>query len=415
MRGADVLSADVDDEGEQAAGGWLPGMSFEQADNDYVMVMLLAAGLARMRDDRRRMDAGEHLRRTSAEQGLLPVPWRSGMVRLWWRCRREGAVPPASDLELMELCRQPFATWPVRLRLSAADQGMSLLDGDDLSSLAEQAAQLSVRDVEAELVEHQIFRALMLAAEMNAVNEEQVQANYVHLRRFLIDSPVVADREVHRLVQRFPAAAASGQPFVTRFIDAAYMRRPAQGTVTLQVCGSCGNPLGTEENACGTDGCGGTPTTLAVAALGAYLVQHRAARRFFHDPGLVEARIHDRVIAQAPPGSIRVEAWPGLDAYDLRVLFFDPIRAGLETPVAVWGADAKDQASPWLLAVGFNWKPEPPCERSFLVLPMHRAQQPGYVEDLSAELDGRVSGVLVIDEDRFVSKVVARAQQVVRA
>jgi hypothetical protein len=73
------------------------------------------------------------------------------MVRLWWRCRRAGAAPPASDLELMEWCRQPFAAWPVRLRLSAADQGMSLLDGDDLSSLAEQAARLTVRDVEAVL------------------------------------------------------------------------------------------------------------------------------------------------------------------------------------------------------------------------------------------------------------------------
>jgi hypothetical protein len=361
------------------------------------------------------MDAGEHLRRTSAEQGLLPVPWRSGMVRLWWRCHREGAAPPASDLELMEWCRQPFATWPVRLRLSAADQGMSLLDGDDLSPLAEQAARLTARDVEAELVEHQIFRELMLAAEMNASDEEQVQANYVYLRRFLIDRPVVADREVHRLVQRFPAAGTSGQPFVRRFIDAAYLPRPAQGTVAIQVCRGCGNPLGGAEDVCGTDGCEGTPTTLAVAALGAYLVQHRAARRFFHDPGLVEARIHDRVIEQAPPGSIRVEAWPGLDAYDLRVLFLDPTQPGLDTPLAVWGADAKDQASPWLLALGFGWKPEPPCERRFLVLPMHRAQQPGYPEDLSTELEGRIAGLAVIDEDHFVSKVVARARQAVRA
>jgi REase associating with pPIWI_RE/pPIWI_RE three-gene island domain Y len=416
MTDAVVSAADVDGEGEQLAGGWLPGVSFGQADKDYLMVLLLAAGLARMRDDRLRMDAGEHLRRTSAEQGLLPVPWRSGMVRLWWRCRRAGAAPPASDLELIELCRQPFATWPVRLRLSATDQGMSLLDGDDLSSLAEQAARLTVRDVEAELVEHQIFAALMLTAEMNAADEQQVQANYVRLRRFLIDSPVMADREVHRLVQRFPAAGTSSQPFVTRFVDAAYVRRPAQGMVAVQICGGCGNPLGAAEDACGTDGCDGTPTTLAVAALGAYLVQHRAARRFFHDPGLVEARIHDRVVAQAPPGSIRVEVWPGLDAYDLRVLFFDPGRAaGTETPMAVWGADAKDQASPWLLAVGFGWKPEPPCKRRFLVLPMHRARQPGYVEDLSAELEGRVSGVAVVDEDRFVAKVAAKARQVVRA
>jgi len=202
---AGVVSAErsveeADGGGGQAAGGWLPGVSFKPADNDYVTVMLLAAGLARMRDDRRRMDAGEHLRRTSAEQGLLPAPWRSGMARLWWRFHRAGAPPPASDLELLELCRQPLGSWPVRLCLSAADQGMSLLDGDDLSPLAEQAAQLTVRDVEAELVEHQIFRELLLTAEMNASDEVQVQANYVDLRRLLIDHSVLADRDVQRLV-----------------------------------------------------------------------------------------------------------------------------------------------------------------------------------------------------------------------
>ena len=383
--------------------------------NPGVTVMLLAAGLARMRNDRRRMDAGEHLRRTSAEQGLLPAPWRSGMARLWWRFHRAGAPPPASDLELLELCRQPLASWPVRLCLSAADQGMSLLDGDDLSPLAEQAAQLTVRDVEAELVEHQIFRELLLTAEMNASDEVQVQANYVDLRRLLIDHPVLADRDVQRLVQRFPAAASSGQPFVRRFVDAAYVARPAQGSVAVQVCGGCGNPLGGPADACGTAGCMGAATTQTVAALGFYLVQHRAARRFFHDPGLVEARVHDRVIARAPQGSVRVEAWPGLDAYDLRVRFLDVARPGSDTPLAVWGADAKDQVSPWLLAVGFGWKPEPPCDRRFLVLPMHRARQPGYIEDLSVELEGRVAGVTVMDEDRFVAKVVDRARQAVEA
>jgi len=141
--GAKTVVTDPTEESYEAEGtsaeggvGWVPGLSFSPADSDYVTVMLLAAGLARIRDDRRRMDAGEYLRRTSAEQGLLPVPWRSGMVRLWWRFHSAGEQPPASDLELMDLCRTPFAQWPVRLRLSAADQGTSLLDGDELTLLA---------------------------------------------------------------------------------------------------------------------------------------------------------------------------------------------------------------------------------------------------------------------------------------
>ena len=166
---------------------------------------------------------------------------------------------------------------------------------------------------------------------------------------------------------------------------------------------------------CDTDGCAGRPTTHTTRVLGAYLVQHRAARRFFHDPGLVEARVLDAISERAPADRVRVEAWPGLDAYDIRVLFLDPAGSVPDKPVEVWGADAKDQTSPGLLGIGFRWSPEPPCDRRFLVLPTHRARQPGYIDDLTTELQGRVSNVTVIDEDKFVSRVLTRAQQVIES
>lgn len=207
---------DDDDPLDGSALQWAPGVSFTAADDDYLTVMLLACGLARIRDDRRRLDTGEFVRRTSAEHGLLPVPWRSGAVRLWWRFVRAGAAPAVSDLELIELCRKPFAAWPVRLRLSVADQDMTLLDRDDLSPFAEQAARLTVRDVEAELVENQIFAALMMAAEMNGKTEDEVQANYVRLRRLLIDKPVLADQDVHRLAGTFRACSSRWPPSAVR-------------------------------------------------------------------------------------------------------------------------------------------------------------------------------------------------------
>lgn len=398
--------------GDGGAAGWAPEVSFTDEDDDYMTITLLAAGLARIREDRRRMDAGEHPRRVTPEQGLLPVPWRSGMVRLWWRFHHAGQPPPRNDLELLELCRVPLGLWPVRLRLSAADQEMSLLDGDELSPLAEQAAQLTMPDVEAELVQNKIYRELMLAAEMNAGNDQDAQAAYVRLRRFLIDHPVISDHQLRGLAGQFPRCSANGQPYVMRLMNTAYVHRPAEGQVRVRVCAGCGNPLSGPGGAgCGTAGCAGEPGEKTLRVLGGYLVQHRAARRFFHDPGLVEARVLDALAACEGTGRIRVEAWPGFDAYDIRVSFR---RSGDGTgePAEVWGADAKDQASPGLLGIGFRWKPDPPCDRRFLVLPAHRARQPGYVADLRTELGGRGSGVTVLDEDRFVAGVKRRAVEV---
>ncbi|MEV5498682.1 hypothetical protein AB0M50_25110 [Nonomuraea fuscirosea] len=402
-KNADVQLAALD------AAGWAEGLSFREEDGDYVTVMLLAAGLARIRDDRRRMDAGEYLTRTSAEQGLLPAPWRSGMMRLWWRFHTAGETSPQNDLKLFELCRRPFREWPIALRLSVADIEESLLDGDELTPMAEQAARLSIRDVEAELVENLVFRELMLVAELNAKDEAEVQTHYCELRRLLIDNPILTEARIRRLTSRFPKRGRNGQPMIQRFIQAAYVHRASQGQVKIDICDACGNPTQRGIDGCGTTGCTGRTTDLVIDTVGGYYVQHRATRRFFHDPGLVEARVLDRLTEMSAERTISVEAWPGLDAYDIRVSFL----SGRDV-VEVWGADAKDQVSPGLLGLGFTWRPDPPCDRRFLVLPKHRADQPGYVADLRAELQGRVSGVSVVSEDAFVAGVVARAEEVVK-
>lgn len=401
------MEPDFDDTGGSAdirPGGW----GHVADDDDYTTVMLLAAGLMRIERERALAAAGVRRNRTSAEDGLLPTPWRAAMVRLWWRFRRAGMQPPESDLELMEMCRRPFGEWPVQLRLSAADQELSLLDGDALGPLAEQAVSLMAPDVEAELVEHRIYGELMKAAEVNASDLDGAQANYVVLRRLLVDNPVLPDHEVRRVGRTFPAAAASGQPFVYGLVNAAYVRRPAEGRVTLRVCDGCGNPVEDSDPSCGTAGCSGRPSAREIEVLGAYYVQHRAARRFIHDPGLLEARLLDGIAARTPVDAVSIEAWPGLDAYDIRLSFAADPASGRR--YEVWGADAKDQVSPTLLGKGFRWKPDPPCDRRFLVLPLHRAHQPGYVQDLVTELEGRVSGVTVIDENTFIAMVLDRTR-----
>lgn len=118
--------------------------------------------------------------------------------------------------------------------------------------------------------------------------------------------------------------------------------------------------------------------------------QHRATRRFIHDPGLVEARILDALAGDDElAGRVRVTAYP-------------------------WGADAKDQESARLLGRTFGRPDSMTCDRRFLVLPAHRAARPGYVDDLVAELDGRVEGVEVVDEKRLISMVRATARRLGR-
>ena len=166
---------------------------------------------------------------------------------------------------------------------------------------------------------------------------------------------------------------------------------------------------------CGTPGCPGGPAeTVTVTTLAVLFEQHRATRRFIHDPGLVEARIFDALAARKYlAGRVRVTPYPALDTLDILIEFVS-VNSGGEVALETWGADAKDQDSARLLGWSFTWPAALPCDRRLLVLPEHRCAQPGYVSDLTTELDGRVRGVEVVGERRLVSMVVARARELAR-
>jgi hypothetical protein len=388
---------------------------FTNTTSDYLIVTLLATGLATIKADRARRDADHGVistRRLSRSE-LLPAAWRAASARLWWRFQRAGLDPPNDDLALFELCRAPFVEWELQLELSETDREASLLEGDELSEFAQEAAKLGIRDVEADFVEEQTFAVLKAVAEMNATTDQQVQGNYERLRRFLIDHTVISDKQVRDLMRQFPAPGANDQPYVHALIENAYERHHSpNSTVTVRCCIGCGNPLAADATQCGTAGCTGTPTTRELRVFDAYYVQHRGVRRYIHDAGLLEVRLHDVLRDELPEDAVFLQPWPGRDAFDLLVAFLDPNKPDVERPVEVWGADGKDHASPSLLAIGFRWKHNPRCDKRFLVLPMHRAHQLGYVRDLETELEGRDSGVTVVDEETFVRRVITRSREI---
>ncbi|MFD8562956.1 hypothetical protein ACFV1N_37260 [Streptosporangium canum] len=365
---------------------------------------LLCAALARVRLDRQQADG-----RARAAEGTGPLPraWRDARGRLWWKAQALGLDWPGNDLELFDWCRRPLGSWPVPLSLTGGDLEAVLLEGDELSEFAEQAADL-VRhaDVEAELVQNQTFAALMLCARMNSDDEEAVQRIYCRLRRLLIDRPVLSDHDVQSLRRELPKADSDNDSFLAKFIRTAYVHHPIQapGKARLRRCGQCRNPVDDGAADCGTPGCEGVPEQYEVACLGGYWTQHRATRQFFHDPGLLEGRLLDQ-LAELPTDQVRIEAWPCLDAWDA-ALVFQAQNPGEEEEC--WAVDAKDCSSPGLLARGFRSDPRVPARRRLIVVPMHRLRTPGYLVDLERELQGRVTGVEVLDEKTFLRQAAGR-------
>jgi REase associating with pPIWI_RE len=382
-----------------------------RVDDDYLTVTMLAAGLAGVL--RRRARAGGEGNRS---EGLLPDAWRIAFGRLWWRCQEQGIQPLGNDLDLLELCTQPFAAWPVRLSLSASDMQNCLLAAEELSGFAEQGARVAVADLEAEWTENRVYHALRTAASVNGGGDgKKVDQIYAVLRRRLIDHPVLADLQVKRWAEEFRETDGSGQTYVQRLVEAAYVPRPARGVQQYLRCPGCRNTVPRQDSTCGTPGCPAGPAeTASVTALAVVYEQHRATRRFIHDPGLVEARILDALAARKNlAGRVRVTPYPALDTLDILIEFITT-EDGREVVTETWGADAKDQDSARLLGWGLTWPQSLACDRRFLVLPEHRWAQTGYASDLIAELDGRVSGVEVVAERRLVSMVAARARELNR-
>jgi REase associating with pPIWI_RE len=396
---------------DSAAGSPLAGAGGAMED-DYLTVTMLSAGLAEILQRRAFAAAGGRAVGGRGDDGLLPAVWRVAFSRLWWRFTAQGAPPLASDLELLALCQVPLVTWPVTLRLSEADLQNPLLVDRELSSFAEQGARLARVDVEAEWVETRVHQALRAAASANGADEADVERVYAFLRRYLIDRAVLTDRDVQVLERRFGATDSSGQTYVRRLIEAAYVARPAAGPERLSLCPQCRNVLVNLAGQCGTAGCAGGPAeTVVVTPLAAIFEQHRATRRFIHDPGLVEARIIDALSVEALAGTVRVTPYPGVDLLDVLIEFLAKDYCGKGCVVEAWGVDAKDQVSASLLGREFTWPSSIDCQRRFLALPMHRAERPGYVADLEAELDGRVAGVRVVSEQELIAKVKARARR----
>jgi hypothetical protein len=133
-----------------------------------------------------------------------------------------------------------MVAWPVSLSLSDEDLQSSLLVDGELSGLAEQGARLAGADVEAEWIENRVYEALRRVGEVNGGDDErEVERIYAVLRRRIIDHPVLTDRELSRWEREFRSVDSSGQTYVRRLVEVAYVPRPAQGKQQNFRCSEC--------------------------------------------------------------------------------------------------------------------------------------------------------------------------------
>ena len=119
---------------------------------------------------------------------------------------------------------------------------------------------MAVADVEAEWTENRVYHALRTAASASGGEDDaEVERIYAVLRRRLIDHPVVTDLELKQWEKELSRTDGSGQTYVRRLVDEAYLPRQAPGAHQYLRCPGCRNPVPNAGASCGTPGCPAGP------------------------------------------------------------------------------------------------------------------------------------------------------------
>jgi pPIWI_RE three-gene island domain Y/REase associating with pPIWI_RE len=323
---------------------------------DFHLLRTLAGGLVRLSE--------------VAAPGAFRLPYPADAQRALDRmnvaCLLRGEPPPRSLPDLITWCAErPVAEWPLDLPAGEAGPGDRLVDPRTRTptQLCYEWA-VATRDTGTELYE----RHLMLGA-LDRCRGADAPESYTAFRRLLIERPVLTRGEL---------ALLHGNPDFSPVIDlVAEAYRSAPGGlardgafVSCSRCRCLLTPVGTDGWWCEQDRCraeGPAAPGGAHRAESQVMYLARPLRMFVTGPGRAEIELEQALSALG----LRVEMWPGYDAYDLRI----HLPGG-----TVWAVDVKDRASPALLGRDARSLPaKPPYDAGFLVVPRYRFQdRPDY-------------------------------------
>lgn len=279
--------------------------------------------------------------------------------------------PPQSIVELLRLCAKPFHEWHLETLPEGVSPNDALLTNNAPSQLCEDYARQE-SDLAAALAEEKFVREMRReCADKPAV--------YTALRRKLIEKPILTENELRDLRLSNPLSS------VRHLLDAAYEDAPqflAEGDC-FYLCPTCGdfvvavrNKRTIERRRCREETCEqeslySTKNLVRLSVEERVKQLKRGLRRYVAAPGKAELRLEKTLKKIGAKANLRVELYPLLDAYDLRVCFADG---------EAWAIDVKDWANPYLLAKSLAGKEKPfrfaaTWQRAFFVFPEHRRRQ----------------------------------------
>lgn len=336
----------------------------------------------------------------------LPYPPEAqrALDRLILLCLLRGVeLMPRSVPDLVTWCAtRPVEDWPLRLPADAFGPEDYLLD-----PVAQVPTQLCNEwwvhrpDAAGVQYDREIVRAAMQLCRQAAAPE-----CYTAFRRLLVDRPVLTNHD------QFEIATDLYLEPVRELLERCYVPAPASylrdgAYTTCWRCLTLLVPLhdGTwwcERDACRRKGPARPGRSLVLDEVAEVCHLVRPLRQFVTGPGRAEADLERRLSELEHEGRrVRVEMWPGYDAYDLKITFPDG---------HVWAIDVKDWKHPGLLGrAATTVRQEPPYDEACWVVPKAQADAHGsYLATFYRNRSAQAGQLPLLTDDTLVRRAAAR-------
>ncbi len=301
-------------------------------------------------------------------------------------CLASGARPPTGLPDLLEWCRtRPLDSWPLELPPDAFGEEDFLVDAHAgvPTQLCHEWAVHGGGDSAARQFDRVVVRTAMWQCREKAAAE-----SYTAFRRLLVERPVLTENAFHDV-----STDLYLDPVLdlirTIYTDVPDTYLGDDGTYTP--CGRCLTlltPLADGGWWCERDQCrhqGDPPLGPPLAAADGVRQLAGPLRRFVTGPGRAEVALEKKLRSLG----LKVDMWPGFDAYDLRVTFPDGY---------VWAIDVKDWAHPALLGEAARTVPRTPAyDEACWVVPDFRVSvRPDYLRRFHDARTARAEGLRLL-------------------
>ncbi|MFW5794823.1 MAG: hypothetical protein ACOCV1_05000 [Bacillota bacterium] len=284
----------------------------------------------------------------------------------------KGEKPAANMIELIQLCYQPIGTWPMFSSNSDYQEEVLLLKNGNLSDFAE------------ELRNKNIILDLMALAS---------QEEYVKVRKFIIENPLLYGEEILEIESNFDNNLYD-------YINKHYERLPDDCIRDgfAYKCENCGWIIRWDkhnEPYCVREECRDKTNNfrdIVQIDNPEYLYRlKKESINFISIPGQSELKIYNEL---KNISNVKVELWPHLDRYDLKIVIGNNI----------WAADVKDWIHPYALGANITDIPGEEWSYGYYIIPDYRADST-YLEIVKNTSNLSQRNVEVISEREFINKI----------